>query len=100
MASDDDCYIVRRFGKLNARVILRMQDQIVQLEQMLDEEDREAMDKRTDVSFSNNGSFRNDPREKRIWIMDQLAVQLERYSTFLSQVPRGHQLMSQQINLS
>lgn len=35
MASDDDCFIIRRFEKLNARVILYMQERISQIEQRL-----------------------------------------------------------------
>jgi hypothetical protein len=35
MATDNDFLIVRRFGNLNARIILSMQDDIVQLEEQL-----------------------------------------------------------------
>jgi hypothetical protein len=60
VASDPAFFIVRRFGALNARVILCLQDEIAELEEKLNEFDDEykAREKPNDT---NNGSFRRDP---------------------------------------
>jgi len=59
MASDQTFFIMRRFGALNARVALSLQDEIVELEEQLDFMDKEYSS--PDVADVNNGSFRDDP---------------------------------------
>lgn len=77
MASDEELFIVRRFGNLAARVALFMQDHIVELEENLQKEDqlcREAEDQ-----FADSGTFRQDPRLQRQKIMIELTHELARY---------------------
>jgi hypothetical protein len=58
LASDDDVCIIRKFGSLNVRVILALQDEIVTLEQELAALDNECSQKtRPDC---HNGSFKDD----------------------------------------
>ncbi|KAL8696381.1 MAG: hypothetical protein Q9201_007686 [Fulgogasparrea decipioides] len=78
MASDDDFFVIRRFGKVSARVVLLMQNKIAQLEKALDDEDEKCREEDGD-----NGVFENDPRWRRCQVMDELAWQLERYQRFL-----------------
>jgi len=44
MASDSAFMVVRRFGALNTRIALSLQDEIVQLEQELDDIDKALCD--------------------------------------------------------
>ncbi|KAL9613055.1 MAG: hypothetical protein Q9167_002401 [Letrouitia subvulpina] len=74
MASDDDFFVLRRFGKLGARVALLMQNRIVQLEEELLKEDEESRNR-----GDHSGSFRNDPREQRNKILEELLGRMERY---------------------
>lgn len=77
MASDDDFFVLRRFGDLSARVALHLQDQIVRLEEDLQHEDqvcRLAPDAEAD-----SGTFRLDPRPKRGRILTDLASHLGYY---------------------
>ena len=76
MSSDDDFFVLRKFGKLNARVALMMQDRISQLEEELNYIDEDC--RQLGVS---NGTFRHDKIERRQQILEQLARKLERYST-------------------
>ena len=75
MASDDDFFVLRKFGTLSARVALMMQDRIVHLAEELDKEDRECRQ-----IGANNGTLRYDPRPRRQEILEELAWRLERYS--------------------
>lgn len=59
MASDQTFFILRRFGALNARVALSLQDEIVELEEKLNFMDKEYSS--TEWPDVNNGSFRDDP---------------------------------------
>lgn len=76
MSSDNDFFVLRKFGKLNARVALMMQDRISHLEEELDFLDEECR-----LLGVNNGTFRHDKNERRQQILEQLARKLERYST-------------------
>ncbi|KAI9764896.1 MAG: hypothetical protein M1839_005690 [Geoglossum umbratile] len=58
IASDQTFLIVRKFGALNARVALSLQDEIAELEEKLDTMDQVYSSTNVDV---NNGSFREDP---------------------------------------
>ncbi|KAL2842798.1 hypothetical protein BJX68DRAFT_270430 [Aspergillus pseudodeflectus] len=63
IASADNFWIFRRFDRLNARVMLSMQDEIVDLEQNLDAVDKTAAAEAGDDV--NNGTFRNDTNARR-----------------------------------
>lgn len=76
MASDDDFFVLRRFGKLGARVALYMQDQVVELEERLDKEEKNCM---AEDVYLNNGTFRDDKSLERKDIMKDLSNKLERY---------------------
>ena len=73
-ASDDDFFVLRRFGELSARVLLRLQDRIVKLE-----DDLQRMDQMCVRNGSNNGTFRYDPMEERQWLLDELTSRLGQY---------------------
>lgn len=89
MASDDDFFVIRRFGKISARVILLMQQRITQLEEDLSKEYLQCRDEGGD-----NGTFESDYRWRRVQIMDELAWRLERYRESRSMgLSLGHQLI-------
>ncbi|KAI9770037.1 MAG: hypothetical protein M1839_003301 [Geoglossum umbratile] len=84
MASDPAFFIVRRFGALNARVILCLQDEIAKHEEELDALDRHF---RADAlpDDTNNGSFRNDPcMERKKLIEETLRGKLAKYNKFIN----------------
>ena len=74
MASDDDFFVIRKFGEVAARVLLRMQDRIAQLEQDLQTQDRISK-----VQCWNSGTFRKEKNVKRDEIMDELTWRLKEY---------------------
>lgn len=76
MASDDDFFVLRRFGKLGARTALYLQDQVVYLEEQLNNLDRICEDR--SQPDQDNGTFRQD-RQDRKQIMEILVSKLERY---------------------
>ena len=86
VASDQGWLIVRHFGTLNTRVILALQDQIVQLEEEL-----KAVDDRCrlpssilhDDDQTDNGSFRKDFSERKELICDKLVNALSKYSRLM-----------------
>lgn len=80
VASDSDFFILRRFGVLNTRVLLSMQDSICQLEARLDRLDTEHS--RFEAVDVDNGTFRDDPIDERRAILRQLEVDLKAYSKF------------------
>jgi hypothetical protein len=63
VASDPSFFVLRRFGTLNARVALSLQDEIAQLEERLDHMDNKFSDR--DTVDGHNGSFREDPFSKK-----------------------------------
>lgn len=80
MASDQSFFIVRRFGALQARVVLSLQDQIVRLEEELDSMDK-AYSRKKVPDVVDNGSFRNDPfKDRRELIEEELPKILREYS--------------------
>lgn len=77
MASDDDYFVVRIFGKLGAWTALYLQDQVVELEEQLMIQDQICEDpSRPDC---HNGTFRRDPNIDRQHIMSNLALRLGDY---------------------
>jgi len=84
LATDSAFLIVRRFGALNARILLSMQDEIVQLEQELEDIEVVLSDKTQDRSIK-NGSFRSDPYPRRKEIVkDILPKKLAEYHSFIN----------------
>ena len=74
MASDDDFFVIRKFGEVAARVLLRMQDRIAQLEERLQEQDRRSV-----MNGLDNGTFRNEKNLTRDGIMEELTWRLKEY---------------------
>lgn len=81
LSSDDDFFVLRRFGALNARIALSLQDKVSALEEELTQLDQEYT--RSDSSPINNGTFREDT-EDRAELLDQIAVNLREYSKYLT----------------
>jgi hypothetical protein len=80
MASDQAFFILRRFGTLNARVLLALQDEIVELEDQLNLLDEEASRKETPLNLD-NGTFRDDPfSDRRELVTKILPEKLAKYS--------------------
>ena len=74
MASDDDFFVIRKFGEVAARVLLRMQDRIAQLEESLEEQD-----KISEIHGLHSGTFRKEKNLTRDEIMDELTWRLKEY---------------------
>ncbi|KAF2622058.1 hypothetical protein BU25DRAFT_443440 [Macroventuria anomochaeta] len=88
MASDDDFFIVRRFGTINARVILWMQNQIVEKERKLAELHK-RMEDRSETSPDGEGmndSFDWDIKNlpERHDLMRGLSDQLLQYNSYIN----------------
>ena len=83
ISSDDDLVYFRKFGTLHSRVLLTLQDDIVQLEQALDELDRKAITMQLD---RHNGSFRQDCLhfQERTALISNIHQKLKEYSEFSS----------------
>ncbi|KAI1350877.1 hypothetical protein F5Y01DRAFT_284593 [Xylaria sp. FL0043] len=82
ISSESDLLIFRRFGALNARVCLLLQDKLSLLEQKLFDLDKEYS--RRSAHPINNGSFRDDIEERAV-LLDEIAHHLDRYNKFLIQ---------------
>jgi hypothetical protein len=78
LASDNDFLIFRRFGSVNARLLLYLQDEIAVLEKDLEDlEDVHARDSADDI---HNGSFRQDVLPARTRLLESLNVKVRQYS--------------------
>ncbi|KAF1917476.1 hypothetical protein BDU57DRAFT_513759 [Ampelomyces quisqualis] len=86
VASDPSFFVLRRFGTLNARVALSLQDEIVQLEEELDYMDKTYSHR--DTPDAHNGTFREDPfdgpldRQELVRVV--LPEKLRKYNSFLN----------------
>jgi hypothetical protein len=81
MASDQAFFIVRRFGNLNTRVLLAMQDEIAALEEHLNFMDEEYS-RRNYSDDVDNGTFRDEAfSDRRDLIQRVLPEKLAKYST-------------------
>lgn len=80
ISSDSDLLISRRFGTLNARVGLLLQDKISRLEQKLMSLDNEHS--RRDADPINNGTLRDDIEEREALLIE-ISHHLDRYSMCL-----------------
>jgi hypothetical protein len=82
MASDQAFFNLRRFGTLNTRVLLSMQDEIVELEDRINFMDEEYS-RRDYTEEVDNGTFRDDPfGDRRELITKILPEKLARYSEY------------------
>ncbi|KAI1110376.1 hypothetical protein F5Y14DRAFT_429218 [Nemania sp. NC0429] len=82
ISSDSDLLIFRRFGALNARVGLLLQDKVVRLEDDLMKLDNEYS--KRDADLINNGTLRDDTEEREA-LLDEISHHLDRYNKFLIQ---------------
>ena len=80
-ASSKDSFVIRRFSKLNSRIILRLQDEICQLEEILDNIDNHCIARFEQID---NGTFRDDKINDRRQVLDQLTLKLKFYSKFVA----------------
>lgn len=81
LASDQSLPIVRRFDRLTLRVMLRLQDEITEIEEQLDAIDKSQMS-RDVAEDTNNGTFRDDPVPERTWLLQIAHEKLERYRSY------------------
>ena len=82
VSSDEDFFVLRRFGSLTARVLLDLQDQLARLEENL--EDIEQQVRQRDAPDVHNGSFRQDPQAQRKEIIQEAQRVLREYSMCLN----------------
>jgi hypothetical protein len=75
-ASCDDFFVVRRFGSIATRVILRMQWEISKLENQLSALDKESMFEMEEDA--NNGAFEYDDEERKD-VLNQIEKRLKHY---------------------
>ena len=82
VSSDEDFFVLRRFGTLSARVLLSLQDQLATLEGRLEDIEQPLRQRATpDV---NNGSFRQDSQAQRKEIISEAQRVLREYSKCLN----------------
>lgn len=79
LGSDNDFMIFRRFGALNARILLLLQDEIAVLEQQLHYLDAKYAS--PEASDIHNGSFRLEALPQRSNILSEIQVKIQQYST-------------------
>ncbi|KAF2106729.1 hypothetical protein BDV96DRAFT_625796 [Lophiotrema nucula] len=88
MASDDDCFVIRRFHSLNAHVILYLQDRIVEIEEELEKIHVKNASNHDDGQ--RNSSFRWDRlfEPERDRLMKELADLLHQYNQHIDTYSR------------
>lgn len=87
LASDNDFLIFRRFGSLNARLLLFLQDQIAVLEEKLEKLEQKHMAE--DAKDIHHGSFRHEVLPQRIMLLENIHQKVREYSKhFLSRIGR------------
>ncbi|KAL3961267.1 hypothetical protein ACCO45_002790 [Purpureocillium lilacinum] len=82
MASSDDFLVLRRFGQLNVRVLLLMQDRIVRKEEELANIDAHGR-LHGDDSKADSSSLRKEPLPEREAILDELKTMLHEYNEYI-----------------
>ena len=80
MASDDDFFVVRKFGSVSARCALLMQDRIQNLSRELEKQDNLC-----ESYGQHSGEFRgpdgrNDFTDRRHQLLDEITWRLDQYS--------------------
>lgn len=84
VASDQAFFVLRKFGTLNARVALALQDKIVQLEEELNEHDNYNSGQEVPDDYS-NASLRGDDDSRRDKIVQELLPEkLAQYNAFVN----------------
>jgi hypothetical protein len=79
VASDNDFFILRRFSALTTRVLLALQDELVELETQLSVLESQLSEKLApDV---HNGSFRQETQKRRLDLIRGIDGKLRAYST-------------------
>ncbi len=78
VASDHDFFLLRRFGSLNARVLLGLQDQLSQIEEQLNALEDHLRSK--DGPNVHNGSFRQETQDERAQLVKLAQQVLHEYS--------------------
>lgn len=78
LASDNDFLIFRRFGTLNTRILLKLQDEIAVLEKKL--EKLEAQHSSPTATDIHNGSFRQEALPERPQLLSDIQQRLRQYS--------------------
>lgn len=81
ISSDDDLFILRRFGVLNTRIALSLQDKVCELEQKLSRLDKKYSSKTAD-DFNN--ATRRDDLPDRAELIDEITTVLTQYSESLT----------------
>lgn len=92
MSSDNDFFLIRRFGELNARVLLRQQFEITRLETELHGLDRKCAHDPDDDERNHSFAWDEDSPKyghARLVILDQLKPLLRDYSKCLRRVEKG-----------
>ena len=82
MASSNDCFALRKFTSLNVRVLLRLQNNVVELERRLDEMDN--FTKNLPPDQGGCASFRLDADSPREELLEEIDVALAKYSKSLA----------------
>lgn len=78
VASDNDFFILRRFGALNVQTILALQDELSCLERDLEAIERRQRGK--DAPDVHNGSFREETQDDRKKLLLDARLLLREYS--------------------
>jgi hypothetical protein len=78
LASSKDCFAIRRFAALNVRALLKLQNDIVELERELHEMDEYT--KSLPISKGGCNSFRLDADTPREELLEDIASRLHEYS--------------------
>lgn len=78
MASSNDCFALRKFTGLNVRVLLKLQNNVVELERRLDEMD--DFTKNLPPDEGGCASFRLDADSPREELLEEIDVALAKYS--------------------
>jgi hypothetical protein len=82
IASDNDFLIFRRFGSLNARLLLYLQDQIAVLEEKLGKlEEQHMLEEAKDI---HHGSFRQEALPERTELLEAIHKKVRDYSKRIS----------------
>ena len=82
VSSDEDFFVLRRFGALSARVLLELQDQLARLEERLEATEQQL--RQRDVPDIHNGSFRQETQAQRKEIISEAQHVLREYSKRLN----------------
>lgn len=80
LSSDNDAFVVRKFGSLHVRAILLLQDEITQHEERLAQIDQEVADAQQDEYLCHNGSFRGG----KLWLQERYGI-VHRLATLLAE---------------